>query len=148
MSKAVTKKKFTHRLCYLSCSLGIVYLWFGALKFIPGMSPAEGLASETIVRLTFNLLDTRLSLILLAIWECTLGCFLLLNVFRKITIPLAMIHILLTFSPMLLLPGEVFNSEPFALTLVGQYIVKNLVIIAVLVSLWNQARTEDPVSVS
>ncbi len=138
MSRALLVNKISKRFSYLSCSLGIVYLWFGALKFFPGMSPAEGLASETIVKLTFHMLDARLSLILLAIWECSLGCMLLLNVFRRFTISLALLHILLTFSPMFLLPEEIFVTGPLVLTLTGQYIVKNLVIVAVLLALWNQ----------
>ncbi|WP_372975434.1 doxx family protein [Muriicola sp.] len=141
------KKKVVGRFSFLSCSLGIVYLWFGALKFFPGVSPAEGLASETIVLLTFNLLDARLALILLAIWECTLGLFLLLNVFRRITIPFALLHILLTFSPLFLLPAEVFTAGPLTLTLTGQYIIKNLVIVAVLFTLWD-TRKAHPVSAS
>ena len=34
----------------LRVSLGIVFLWFGALKFAPGLSPAEGLAGATIAK--------------------------------------------------------------------------------------------------
>jgi uncharacterized membrane protein YphA (DoxX/SURF4 family) len=32
----------------LRVSLGIVFLWFGILKFFPSASPAEELASRTI----------------------------------------------------------------------------------------------------
>jgi hypothetical protein len=34
--------------------LGIVFLWFGALKFVPGLSPAQDLAARTIERLTLG----------------------------------------------------------------------------------------------
>ena len=41
-----------HGVTLTRVSLGIVYLWFGALKFFPGTSPAETLATDTITRLT------------------------------------------------------------------------------------------------
>lgn len=147
MNKIGLKKRVKGRFSFLSCSLGIVYLWFGALKFFPGVSPAEELASETIALLTFNLLDTRLSLVLLAIWECALGLFLLLNVLRRITVPFALFHILLTFSPLILLPAEVFTAGPLILTLTGQYIIKNFIIVAVLFTLWD-TRKVNPVTAS
>ena len=37
-----------HGLTLLRIALGIVFLWFGALKFLPGLSPAEELAGRTI----------------------------------------------------------------------------------------------------
>jgi uncharacterized membrane protein YkgB len=132
--------KIKSHISILSVSIGIVYLWFGTLKFFPGMSPAEALASETIAKLTFHLLEARVSLILLAIWECVIGCLFVLNIYRKIAIPLAFVHILLTFSPMLLLPEKVFNANPLMLTLTGQYIVKNLIIISVLFALWKEQK--------
>ena len=124
----------------LSISIGIVYLWFGVLKFFPGLSPAEGLAVETIAKLTFHFLDTPKSLPLLAIWECLVGVLLILNIFRRVAIPLALVHIVLTFTPMLLFPEKVFSSNPLLLTMTGQYIIKNIIIISVLLVLWKQVQ--------
>src|SRR5262245_57247783 len=39
----------------LRLSLGLVFLGFGVLKFDPGLSPAEGLAKETMDKLTLGL---------------------------------------------------------------------------------------------
>jgi uncharacterized membrane protein YkgB len=36
----------------LRISLGIVFFWFGFLKFFPNVSPAESLATDTINVLT------------------------------------------------------------------------------------------------
>ena len=47
-------------------ALGIVFLWFGALKFFPGLSPAHDLATRTIYTLTFGLIPASVSVILLA----------------------------------------------------------------------------------
>src|SRR4028119_1063905 len=54
-------------------ALGIVFFWFGVLKFFPGLSPAQDLAARTISMLTFGLVGSALSLPILATWECTIG---------------------------------------------------------------------------
>jgi len=58
-------------------SLGLVFLWFGALKFFPGMSPAEQLAGRTIATLTRDALTPQGSVPILATWECLIGLGLL-----------------------------------------------------------------------
>ncbi len=116
----------------LMISLGIVYLWFGMLKFFPGISPAEDLAKETLSKLTCGLVPTRITYIVLACWEVMIGLFLLLNLRIKFVIYLALLHILLTFSPLFLLPSMSFNEKIYSLTLVGQYIIKNLIIFCAL----------------
>ena len=114
----------------ISISLGLVYLWFGALKFVPGLSPAEDLAKNTIDILTFSIIPPSVSIILLAIWETVIGAFLVLNRASRIVIIIGLVHIFLTFTPLLFFPGESFNIIPVGLTLVGQYIIKNFVFIA------------------
>ncbi len=47
----ISKKSIT----FLRISIGIIYFWFGALKFFHGYSPAEDLAINTINELTFGL---------------------------------------------------------------------------------------------
>jgi len=116
-------------------SVGIVYLWFGTLKFFSGVSPAETLAQQTIQKLTFNLIDPSVSIILLALWETTIGILLLLTIWRRTTLLLALLHIILTFTPFLFFPELVFTNMPFGLTLLGQYIIKNVIILGVLLVL-------------
>jgi hypothetical protein len=41
----------------LRVSLGIIFLWFGALKFFPGLSPAQDLAARTIEQLSFGIVQ-------------------------------------------------------------------------------------------
>ena len=74
-------RKLNSRITLLRVSIGIVYLWFGVLKFFHGVSPAEELAKETITLLTFGLIPPDLSLLLLAIWETALGVFLIIGLF-------------------------------------------------------------------
>lgn len=127
----------------MSVTIGIVYLWFGMLKFFPGLSPAEGLAQETIRLLTFDILAPSWSIALLAIWETGLGLLLISGLFKRLAIPLALIHIALTFTPMLFFPEQVFAISPFSLTLLGQYITKNIIIAGGLVLIWKDCRTQD-----
>jgi len=120
----------------LAFSIGIVYLWFGALKYFPELSPAEDLAKNTINALTINLIPSSVAIILLAVWESLIGVLLILNIFTKTAIIVALTHMLLTFTPLFLFPEQVFNTEPFQLTLLGQYIFKNVIIIGGLLTLY------------
>lgn len=121
---------------FLAISIALVYLWFGVLKFFPHLSPAEDLAKNTITVLTLGLIPPNISIILLAIWETAIGVILLTNYFRRPIIILALVHMLFTFTPLLFFPKESFNL-PFVFTLLGQYIFKNLIIIAALIILYN-----------
>lgn len=133
------KSLLKHRQRLVVISLGIVYLWFGTLKFFPGLSPAETLAKETIHKLTFGLIPDDLSFLLLAIWEVAIGVLLLLDKRLKLVVGLAMIHIIFTFSPLILLPSLSFNEEHmYSLTLVGQYIIKNVVLFTALLIIFPQ----------
>ncbi len=119
----------------LAIAIGLVYLWFGTLKFFPDLSPAEGLAKNTIHVLTFGWIPDNVSIILLALWETWIGVFLIFNVARRTVTLFALVHILCTFTPLVFFPDLVFNGNPLYLTLLGQYIMKNLIIIAALLCL-------------
>lgn len=125
-----------HRERMLVISIGIVYLWFGSLKFFPGASPAEALAKETLDKLVLGLIPTYITYFMLALWEVTIGIFLLLNLRKKVLIYIAILHILFTFTPLFLLPSSSFNLHFYSLTIVGQYIIKNLIIFSSLLYLF------------
>lgn len=116
----------------LRISIGLIYLWFGMLKFSPGISPAEDLAKETIQILTFGVIPSALSIVLLAIWETAVGLLLISGFFKRITMAFVVTHMICTFTPLVLLPQLSFTHQPYALTLVGQYIIKNIVIVSAL----------------
>lgn len=109
--------------------LALIFIWFGMLKLFPGLSPAESLAVLTIDKLFFTLIPHAISLKLLAVWELFIGVGFLTQRFFKVTMGLFLVHMVLTFSPFVLLPALCFSDAPFVFTLVGQYIVKNLVLI-------------------
>jgi len=114
----------------LRISMGIVFLWFGALKFFPGLSPAAGLATRTIERLTFGLIAPDVSILMLAVWECLIGLGLIFGIFMRATLLLLFLQMLGTITPIFLFPQEVFTALPYAPTLEGQYIFKNMVLIS------------------
>lgn len=114
----------------LRVSLGVVFLWFGALKFIPGFSPAEGLATATIVRLTLGLLNPASALLLLAVLETAIGLALVLGIYLRGALGLLFFQMAGTLTPLALFPALTFSKFPLAPTLEGQYILKNLVLIS------------------
>ncbi|MCF8274026.1 MAG: doxx family protein [Flavobacteriaceae bacterium] len=123
----------------LAITIGLVYLWFGGLKFFNHLSPAEDLAKSTIDVLTLGLIPSNVSIILLAIWETLIGIFLISNIFRKQVVIIALIHLVFTFTPFIFFPNQSFNHSPLVFTLLGQYIFKNVVIIGALLTLYKQS---------
>lgn len=119
-----------HGIRLLRLSLGIIFLWFGALKFFPELSPAEDLAARTINQLTFGLVSEEIALLILATWECLIGIGLLFRLYLRGTLLLLFVQMLGTITPIFFFPGEVFTQFPYGLTLEGQYIVKNVVLIS------------------
>jgi len=113
----------------LRVSLGVVFLWFGVLKFFPGLSPAQTLAGDTIAILSFGLLTPEAAVLILAIWECLIGVGLIAGYFLRATLFLLWLQMLGTVTPLFLFPELCFTVVPIAPTLEGQYIIKNLVLV-------------------
>ncbi len=114
----------------LRVSLGIIFVWFGVLKFFSGLSPAEDLALRTTQRLTLRMIPANVSLSILAAWESAIGLGLLTNRFMRATLFLLFVQMFGAAAPLVLFPREVFTVFPFVPTLEGQYIVKNLVLVS------------------
>jgi uncharacterized membrane protein YphA (DoxX/SURF4 family) len=113
----------------LRVALGVVFFWFGVLKFFPNLSPAEALAARTIETISFGAIKPSLSLPVLAGWECLIGLGLILGKFLRATLALLALQMLGTFLPLVLFPQETFTVFPIAPTLEGQYIIKNVVLV-------------------
>jgi uncharacterized membrane protein YphA (DoxX/SURF4 family) len=114
----------------LRISLGIVFFWFGVLKFFPGLSPAQDLATRTIEILTFGQIHPATSIFLLAAWECLIGLGLIFGLAMRATLLLLWLQMLGTITPLFFFPQETFVQIPYAPTLEGQYIIKNIVLIS------------------
>lgn len=113
----------------LRISVGIVFFWFGVLKFVPGLSPADELATRTISALTFGIVPPEISRPVLAAWECLIGLGLISGLFMRATLLLLFVQMLGTITPLVLFPHETWTIFPIAPTLEGQYILKNMVLI-------------------
>jgi uncharacterized membrane protein YkgB len=112
--------------------LFVIFFWFGLLKVL-GFSPASG-----VVERLFNQIIPFMSfptfLILFGLFECLIGILFIIKGAERIVIPLLFIHMITTFGPLFLLPQETW-SRFLVPTLEGQYIIKNLVIIAVAIGI-------------
>lgn len=121
----------------LRVGLGVVFIWFGALKVI-GMSPAGQLVAETVF-----FLPPDIFVPILGVWEALIGIFLLYRPLIRVGIFLLFLQMPGTFLPIILLPDTVFTAFPYALTVEGQYIVKNLVIIGAALVVGGTVRQEN-----
>lgn len=128
--KPITTWMAENAIKFLRVSLGIIFFWFGFLKFFHGVSSAETIATKTTSVLTFGLIEPSVSLIILAAWETLIGLGLLFNKFLREILFLLFLQMLGTITPLFLFPAETFKIFPFVPTLEGQYIIKNLILIS------------------
>lgn len=113
----------------LRMALGITFFWFGFLKFFPGLSTAETLAARTINTLTAGYLPPSVAMPVLAVWECAIGLGLLTGWLMRLTLLLLFSQMVGTFLPLVFFPTETWKY-PLVPTLEGQYIIKNVVLVA------------------
>jgi uncharacterized membrane protein YkgB len=114
----------------LRLSLGAIFLGFGLLKFFPGLSPAAGLAGETFTKLTFGLVPGDIGVLIVATMETTIGLSLITGRLLRFGLALLAVTMVGILSPLVLLPADLFRGAPWAPTLVGQYVVKDVVLVA------------------
>lgn len=119
-----------HSVPLLRGGLGAVFLWFGALKYIPGASPAQGLVIRTVEVLTMGMIPPAVGLVLVATLECAIGIGFLTGRFMGLTLVLMAFQMVGALSQLVLFPEIISTIGPYALTLEGQYIIKNVVLIS------------------
>lgn len=108
----------------LRLSIGIIYIWYGILKII-GISPVE----ELVLNAT-NWVGNQNFVIFLGFFELLIGLFLSIKKMLRIGLLMLFLQFPGTFLPLFLNPEDCFTFIPFGLTLEGQYIFKNLVLIS------------------
>ncbi|MCX6193562.1 MAG: hypothetical protein NTX34_03595 [Cytophagales bacterium] len=108
--------------------IAVVYIWFGFLKVI-GTSPAEGLVTKLFNLTLEPIMGIQTFLLILGIGECLIGFVWLSPRLTKLAFGLMIVHMFTTFMPILFLPNETWQSF-FTLTLTGQYIIKNVVLLS------------------
>lgn len=122
----------------LRISLAIVFIWFGALKVL-GMSPADDLVARTVVWF-----DPSWFIPFLGAWEVAIGLCMLVHPLLRVAILLLFLQMPGTFLPLALLPDVCWFHVPYAPTLEGQYIVKNLVLISAAIVVGGSVRDREP----
>jgi uncharacterized membrane protein YkgB len=121
----------------LRVSLAIIFIWFGVLKPL-GLSPAAPLVRATVDWMPVLSPDGWLALI--GWWEVLIGATFLFQRTVRIAIGLLALQMAGTFMPLVMLPGITFQQVPYAPTMEGQYIIKNLLIISAALVLGGTAR--------
>lgn len=130
IDQRITAWMARHGVAFARLALGIVFLWFGAIKLVPGWSPAAELAGRTIEVMTFSVVSASVGVPILAVWESLIGLGLLTGKFLRATLLLLFVQMPGTMVPLLIFPEEMFRVFPFAPTLEGQYIIKNVVLVS------------------
>ena len=113
-----------HGHLFLRISMGIIFIWFGLLKSF-GHSPVNDLVARTVYWF-----DPAIFIPVLGWWEVLIGACFLFHRLIRIALFLLFLQIGGTFLPLVILPDVCFQKAPFILTMEGQYIVKNLLIIS------------------
>lgn len=116
-------------------ALFVVFFWFGILKVF-GSSPANPLVSNLLSR-TMPFIEFDQFIVVFGLFEMVIGVSFLLPGLVRISTLMLGAHMVTTMMPLVLLP-EVAWGSPFVPTLEGQYIIKNLAIIAVAISIVSQ----------
>lgn len=113
-------------------SIFLVFFWFGFLKVV-GFSPASELVKELLAK-TIPLMDPNTFVLLFGGFEMFIGILFMIRGLERFAIPLLFAHMGMTIMPLLALPGITW-AYPLIPTLEGQYIIKNILIIAVAISI-------------
>jgi uncharacterized membrane protein YkgB len=116
-------------------SIFIVYGWFGILKVI-GQSPASPLVLELLEK-TLPFISPSTFIILFGVYEVLIGILFLIPKLRYVAISLLIPHLIMTAGPIVLLPAIAWSGW-FIPTLEGQYIIKNILIVALAIHILNQ----------
>lgn len=135
VDQRVTHWMARYGLTMMRVALGIIFFWFGALKLAPGLSPAEELVRSTIFFIDPNFFQP-----VLAVWEMAIGLGLMTGLFMRVTLLLLFLQMPGTMLPIFITPAAVFTHFPFALTIEGQYIIKNLALITAAIVLGSTVR--------
>ncbi|MEA2496822.1 MAG: hypothetical protein QOJ29_4733 [Thermoleophilaceae bacterium] len=130
MEMALHHSLVAHSVALLRISLGVVFLSFGVLKFFPGISPAENLVIATTSILTLDLVPGSIAIVAVAILECVIGIWLLSGRALRGVLYLLAIELVGILAPLVLLAGRLFGGPHHAPTLEGQYVFKDVILVA------------------
>jgi len=130
VENVIHHKLVAHSVAVLRVAVGAVFLGFGVLKYFPDVSPAENLAQATTHLLTFGLVPDGVSIVAIATLECFIGISLIAGRWMRVAIWLLAIQFVGILSPLVLLPERLFAGPHGAPTLEGQYVLKDVILVA------------------
>lgn len=110
----------------------IIFFYFGLLKVV-GLSPASPLA-EALTERTVGMAYFDPLFVGLALVECLIGLLFLFPKATRVVIALLFVHMAVVCSPLLLVPDMVWSGW-LVPSLEGQYIIKNIALIAIAISI-------------
>lgn len=109
----------------LRLALAVIFIWFGALKIF-GVSPVNDLVGTTVYWV-----DPGWFVVFLGVWELLIGIGLLFRFALRLTLLLLFVQLAGTFLVFVFQPEVTFvRGNPLLLTVTGEFVVKNLVLIA------------------
>ncbi len=109
----------------LRISVGIIFVWFGALKLVPGLSPAEPLIRALMPDAVENF-----ALPMIGLMEVVIGVGYIVGRYLRIIIILNLLQMAGAMSPLLFVPDRLWVSFPFVWTLEGQYVIKDIILVS------------------
>jgi uncharacterized membrane protein YphA (DoxX/SURF4 family) len=110
--------------------LGVIFMWFGALK-AAGVSPVAAMVAGTL-----PWADPHMVVPVLGAVEVLLGAALVTGVALRLALPVLVAHLCGTFLTFVMLPGLMFaQGDPLLLTEDGEFVMKNLVLIGATLAL-------------
>jgi uncharacterized membrane protein YphA (DoxX/SURF4 family) len=119
-----------HSIMLLRVAVGLVILAFGVLKFFPGVSPAEELTIKTTDALSFGLVPGHVAIVVVATLETIIGLLLISGRFLRLAIYLLAGQLIGVLAPLVLFTERLFSGPYNAPTLEGQYVIKDIIIVA------------------
>lgn len=125
LKQIFTQKYENFLITVLRWTLGLIFVWFGALKIF-GYNPVYDLVYNSIMPLFAG----GSGLIFLGVLEVLIGLLLLSNRTIIITHSVLFLHLLGTFSTFLFGWHVVFDPYFPILTLDGEFVVKNMALAA------------------
>jgi putative oxidoreductase len=117
-----------HSITALRVSLGLVFLGFGALKFVPGASPAEALVMRTVDTLTLGVISGQTAVLTTAVLETFIGLTFITGIGLRLGLMVLAGSLVGIMSPLVLFAGDLFPD--FTPTIEAQYVFKDIVLAA------------------
>lgn len=143
LDTSINRWLVAYSITLLRIGMGIIFLGFGFLKFFPGISPIEVLATRTTTVLTLGMITGHNAMDFVAGLECIIGICFITGRFLRVGVWLMAVQMIGAMSPLFIYPTELFPAPLHAPTLAAQYIIKDIILVAagmVVAATWTGAR--------